>query len=180
MKNQNLLNTIKGALIAAKSTFLPNDRKPAFLKGTADFFLKKAAAEEGEALSKFCLEAAIMFMFDTENLKQAAAWVNKDGEISIDGKVLAYKLTQEHNYQILQKVHASKDFNAEDRAAVKAKVFADDNSDKGNQVLKVAEYSLPDPDLKAKLWAELTDFESKDSIKESQQKAQGFMQVSFQ
>jgi hypothetical protein len=31
----------------------------------------------------------------------------------------------------------------------------------------VCEYSLPDPDLKAKLWAELTDLESKDSILES-------------
>ena len=39
---------------------------------------------------------------------------------------------------------------------------------------KVVEYSLPDAALKAKLWAELTDFESKDSILESQQKLGGF------
>jgi len=62
----------------------------------------------------------------------------------------------------------------EQKNALKAKTFENDTSDKSHQVQKVCEYSLPDADLKAKLWAELTDLESKESILESQHKLQGF------
>jgi len=41
-------------------------------------------------------------------------------------------------------------------------------------VQKVCEYILPNPELKAQLWADLTNLDSKDSILESQQKISGF------
>ncbi len=39
---------------------------------------------------------------------------------------------------------------------------------------KVCEYAAPDAEIKARLWAELVDLDSKDSILESQQKISGF------
>ena len=39
---------------------------------------------------------------------------------------------------------------------------------------KTCEYSLPNADLKAQLWADLVNMDSKDSILESQQKISGF------
>ena len=39
---------------------------------------------------------------------------------------------------------------------------------------KTCDYSLPDADLKAQLWAELTNMDSKDSVLISQSKLSGF------
>ena len=82
--------------------------------------------------------------------------------------------TPEHRYAIIKSYCSSKHFSLEQKNALKSKAFENDTSDKSHQVQKVCEYSLPDSALKAKLWAELTDLESKDSILESQQKIGGF------
>ena len=41
---------------------------------------------------------------------------------------------------------------------------------------KVSDWSLPDPDLKKQLWAEITDLSSKEPLKELNLKMQGFWQ----
>jgi hypothetical protein len=51
---------------------------------------------------------------------------------------------------------------------LKAKTFEGDTSDKSHQVQKIVEYSLPEAALKERLWQELTNLESTDSILESQ------------
>ena len=73
-------------------------------------------------------------------------------------------LTPEHKYSIIKSYTASKYFSNEQKITLRAKTFEGDTSDKGHQVQKTCEFSLPDADLKAQLWAELTDMDSKDSV----------------
>jgi hypothetical protein len=104
-------------------------------------------------------------MFDADNLKKAQDWiVNQELKIHIGGKDIGVVATQEHQYTIVKKICASKDFNAEEKAQIREKVFGNDKSDKGVNVQKVCDAAYPDADLKAKIWAEVTDFESKQSV----------------
>jgi len=146
----------------------------------ADFFLKKAAKEQhNESLQNFCLSKGIGFMIEAENLKAAYRWI-MDGKIVIDGVELKSTLTHENKYDILQTVYCSKDFTLDEKTALKAKVFESDSSDKGARVQKICSYSLPDAELKAKLWAEIIDPESKDSLMELNLKMQGFWRREMQ
>jgi hypothetical protein len=112
-------------------------------------------------------------LYDEDNLKLVATWLEQ-GKIIVSGVELKTPLTPDHRYSIIKSYSASKHFTNEQKTALKAKAFEGDTSDKSHQVQKVVEYSLPDASLKERLWAELTDLESKDSILESQQKLSGF------
>jgi len=48
-QNQNLINALYGAFIAAKSNFLPAETVPKFNKEVAEFFFKKAKKEKESA-----------------------------------------------------------------------------------------------------------------------------------
>ena len=73
---------------------------------------------------------------------------------------------------------SSSDFTMEQKRTLKDKIFEGDISDKGSNVQKVLEWSLPDPQLKAKLWAEITDQNSTDSLIETRLKIEGFWRKS--
>jgi hypothetical protein len=54
------------------------------------------------------------------------------------------------------------------------KAFSEDTSDAGMQVQKICGLNLPDADLKAKIWSELTDEDSKASLLDSKANMEGF------
>ena len=57
---------------------------------------------------------------------------------------------------------------------MRAKAFENDESDAGLNVQKVLDYSLPDAALKARLWEEITDPMTNDSLMDTRLKIQGF------
>ena len=59
---------------------------------------------------------------------------------------------------------------------MRTKALEGDSSDNAAIVTKVSDWSLPDPDLKKQLWAEITDLSSKEPLKELNLKMQGFWQ----
>ena len=123
----------------------------------------------------FCIDKAMPFVTEEEHLKLTSDWLLKDS-IEIEGAKVNCELTNEHKYAILKRCYASTHFTMDEKKALQTKVFEKDDSDAGRNVVKVCEYSLPDSALKEKLWADLTDVNSTDSLMESKLKMQGFFQ----
>ena len=77
-KNQHLINDLTGALTLAQQ-YLPIDKVPDFKKEVAEFFLKKAKKDtDSKELQRYCIDKAISFMTQQENLKIAAEWIRND------------------------------------------------------------------------------------------------------
>lgn len=93
--NQNLINTLYRSLIEAQLLYCPAEKLPEFNKGVTDFFLVKAVKEKGnQSLCLFCIDKAIEFMFDQDNLKSAVQWI-MGGKITIGGTTLESELTND-------------------------------------------------------------------------------------
>lgn len=86
------------------------------------------------------------------------------------------ELTTPQKYQILKSFYASPHFNSDEKKALKEKALQGDKSDEARIVSKVCDWSLPDPELKQRLWDEITDPTSRESLKELGLKMQGFWQ----
>ena len=108
-------------------------------------------------------------------MKTAADWIT-NGKVTVDGEELKCDVTAKQKYDILKKYYASADFSLDEKKALRAKVFENDDSDAGKNVQKVLDYSLPDGALKQRLWDEITDAASTDSLMEVRLKIQGFWQ----
>jgi len=121
----------------------------------------------------FCIDKAISFITDSEHLKLAAQWIH-GGTIAIDGEELQCELTNDHKYAILKRYYSSIEFTLDEKHALKEATFKSDDSDAGKKVQKVCDYSLPDEKLKEKLWEEILDANTKDSLMDSRLKIQGF------
>ena len=121
----------------------------------------------------FCLDKAFSFMFDEENLRMAAGWINS-GKVEINGEDLEAKLTEDQKYTILQNFYSSPSFDTDTKKELKEKALASDNSDKASKVVKICEQSLPDAEQKARIWAAITDVSSSESLESLQIKIQGF------
>lgn len=133
-KNQNLINTTYVALALAVHTYIPINSTDAFCKEVADFSIRKAVKEQdNQSLQSFCIDKALQFLYDEENLKLAASWI-EHGKITVGGVELKTALTPEHRYAIIKSYTASKYFSNEQKTALRAKTFEDDTSDKGHQV----------------------------------------------
>lgn len=158
---------INGAFVAvhaARTTFLPTEKVAPFNKDVAEFFLIKALKEQAnQGLQIFCLEKAINFGNDKENLVLFASWI-KDGKIVIKSEELKSELTSEHKYAIILTYYASPEFTLDEKKALKEKTFENDKSDRAIKIQERCEYSLPDAELKAKLWQEITNLDSKDGV----------------
>lgn len=173
-KNQNLINTTYIALALAVNTYIPTNKTDQFCKDVADFSIRKAAKEQDNpSLQMFCIDKALQFLYDKENLELAASWI-VNGKITVDGVELKNNLTPEHKYAIIKSYTSSIHFTLEQKSSLRAKTFEGDTSDKAHQVQRTCDFALPEAELKAQLWAELTNVESKDSILLSQQKISGF------
>ena len=57
----------------------------------------------------FCIDKALSFLYDKENLIMAATWI-ENGNISIGGVELKTQLTPEHRYSIIKTYTSSKHF----------------------------------------------------------------------
>ena len=175
-KNQNLINALFGAFSLAMNSYLPIETVPKFRKETADFFLKKAKKDsDNKDLQSFCIDKAIFFIAQQDNLKTAADWI-LNGKVTVEGEELDCELTTPQRYDILKKYWASSDFTLDSKKELRAKVFENDNSDAGKNVQKVIEWSLPDQALKTRLWDEIIDSMSNVSLMETRLKIQGFWQ----
>lgn len=175
-KNQNLINAVWGALVKAQTNYLPQETISKFNKDVTDFFFRKAKKEtEDKALQMFCIDKAMPFVTEEEHLRLTSGWL-KEGVIEIDGTKLGCELTNEHKYAILKKFYASPVFSLDEKKALKNKTFESDDSDAGRKVAKICEYSLPEAALKEKLWNEMTDLNSGDSLSEATLKMAGFFQ----
>ena len=112
-KNQNLINTTYIALALAVNTYIPISKNDSFCKDVADFSIRKALKEqENPSLQMFCIDKALQFLYDEENLKLAASWI-EHGKITVGGVELKTNLTPEHKYAIIKSYTASKHFSAE-------------------------------------------------------------------
>lgn len=77
----------------------------------------------------FLIDKGLTFIYDEENIKMAATWV-ENGKIIIYGEVLNTPLTPEHRYSIAISTTSSRYFTDEQKEAVRAKAFEGDTSDK--------------------------------------------------
>ena len=100
--------------------------------------------------------------------------------MTVDGTKLACSLTNAQKYTIVKKYWACQDFSSEQRESLKKKCFEKDDSEPGMTAQKVLDYSLPDKDLKDRLWGEITDAESKESLLELRCKMEGLWQPKLQ
>ena len=120
------------ALALAVNTYIPTNRADAFCKDIADFSIRKAVKEqENPSLQSFCIDKALSFLYDEENLKLAASWI-EHGKISVGGVDLKTPLTPEHKYAIIKSYTSSKYFSLEQKTALRAKAFEGDTSDKAH------------------------------------------------
>jgi len=143
---------------------LPPESVAKFNKEVAGFFFKKALNEKSdEKLQMFCIDKALTFVTEADHLRMCASWINNE-KINIDGEDLACKLTNEQKYDILKRYYACDVFTLDEKKALKAKTLANDQSDNAKTVEQICDNSLPDAALKEKLWNEITDFESKDTL----------------
>jgi len=155
---------------------LPPETVPKFNKEVAEFFFRKAKKEKDNAkLQMFCIDKAMAFVTEAEHLKMTSDWI-LSGTIQIEGELLQCELTNEHKYAILKRYYASTHFTLDQKKALKAETFKNDESDTGKQIAKVCDYSLPDAALKEQLWTEIMDPQTKDSLMDTRQKIQGFWQ----
>lgn len=159
-KNQNLINTFYRALVEAQKLYLPIDNLQEWNKGVADFFLKKALKEKGnKSLQLFCIDKAIEFMFDQENLTIASGWITA-GKIEISGETLDVEVTVDQKYAILKSIYASPLFELEKKKEIREIIFKEDKSDAGVKIQHLCDHSLPDPVEKERIWAEIVDMNS--------------------
>lgn len=77
-----------------------------------------------------------------------------------------FKLQPTQKYQVLKTYTASVHFSQEEKAKLKEAVLANDTSDEGKEAGRKCDWVLPDNDLKARLWSDITNPETKDSLKD--------------
>lgn len=94
------------------------------------------------------------------------------GSITVDGKNL-FALLKKHKHAILSKLFKSKDWSYEEKMAVMNKHLTEADDLSINCRAKCLA-GLPCAENKAKVWAEIVDCDSKESINVRQAKMSGF------
>ena len=116
-KNQHVIAAIANVLGTgtrfSANNFLPIEGKEKFNKEVAAFFFKKATFEkENKDMQIFCIDNAVPFATDKDQLEQAADWI-KTGKINIGGEELACELTVQHKCCLIKNCTASPHFTSE-------------------------------------------------------------------
>lgn len=111
----------------------------------------------------FCIDKALSFIIDDENLKLAAQWL-RDGKVTINGLELKSNLTPDQKYAIIKLIYSSRGFTGEEKNELRTKTFEGDASDKAHSAQKVCDNSFPTAELKAQIWTQLTDLTSDISV----------------
>ena len=173
--NQNLINALANAFLLAKNTYLPPETVPKFNKETADFFLEKAQKDkDNESLLKFCINTALNFTKGSTHLELVSSWITT-GQVKVNDEVLPMTLDPKQKYEILKSYWASSQFTLDQKKELRDKALESDDSDAAVQVKKVLDWILPDSDLKKRLWEDITESQSKESLMDLRLKMQGFM-----
>ena len=101
-------------------------------------------------------------------------------KVVIEGEEINVELSANQKYAILKQYWAHNNFNMDQKNALKDKALAGDSSDNAANVKKVLAYSLPNASLKERLWDEIMDGNSNESLLELRLKIQGFWQRQMQ
>ena len=111
----------------------------------------------------FCISKALDFVSNKEHQCMVAAWIT-EGKITVEDVELKCKLTTDHKYKIIQSIYASPHFDNDEKRKLRDKCFENDKSDRAQTIMKICDYSMPSAELKEKLWSEMTDPESQDTL----------------
>lgn len=123
----------------------------------------------------FCIDKAFSFISEVDHLRMTAEWIHT-GKVIIDGTQINCELTPSHKYEILKAYFASGSFTIDEKQALRTKAFENDQSDRAKNCSKICDFSLPDAALKEKLWNEITDAATSESLSEIKNKISGFHQ----
>ena len=94
-------------------------------------------------------------------------------EIIINGKN-HFTLQKKHKHTILSRLFRSKSYSLEEKNETLNRILGDDKSDLALNARARCEAGLPNAETKAKIWAEITDTNSKDSVNLRYAKIGGF------
>ena len=112
------------------------------------------------------------FLSSKENVQAALGWL-ETGKITV-GDAALYDITTNHKHTILKMLFKSKDFQTTDKMELLELTLGDEKSDLADRTRATCMASLPDPDVKAQIWKDLTDPANTESKYMKSAKMQGF------
>jgi hypothetical protein len=115
------------------------------------------------------------FLTDLEHLKLAQQWL-ESGIVfaNIQNKIELFKLGTKHKHSILKKVFEEPSISIAEKEALLAKVIGDDKSDIAENTKETCFAFIPTAENKAKVWEQITDPNSTESIYKRKAKMSGF------
>ena len=132
---------------------------------------------ENTALVQFCIDEALLLgknaLSSKEHLRQISDWIPQE-KVIIEGEELAFELTANQKYTICKQYWAHTAFSNDEKKALRDKALAGDSSDAAGNCRNDLDYSLPDEALKERLWTEILDQNTSDTLMELRLKIQGF------
>lgn len=101
------------------------------------------------------------FLSSEDNLRMAVEWL-KQCKITLDGQDI-FNLLPKHKHTILRVIFKSRIFDLETKMALLEETLGDDKSDLASNCRTSCLAGLPDPEVKARIWSEITDPNNSDS-----------------
>lgn len=139
----------------------------------ADFFRVLVSLLGKEGVSKVpIVDALFGFISNKAHIEEGLKWLEQ-AKITADGKDL-HELALKHKYAILKVLFKSPEFDSEFKHELLEKTIGEDKSDIAANTRAVCRASLPDPEIKAQVWAEITDTSSTESLYLRRSKMAGF------
>lgn len=118
------------------------------------------------------MDMIFSFLSHKEHIQNALGWLETN-KITV-GDASLYELNATHRRKILRCLFESRHFEYDTKMEMMEMVLSDDKSDQADRCRAACISSLPDPEVKAKVWAEITDPNSKDSSYVRAAKMAGF------
>jgi hypothetical protein len=118
------------------------------------------------------VDSLFSFLSHKEHIQNALGWIESN-KITV-GDASLYELKPAHKHRILRCLFMSRHFEHDTKMEMMEMIFADDKSDIVDRCRAACMASLPNPDNKAKVWAEITDPNNTDSLYVRQAKMNGF------
>jgi len=113
------------------------------------------------------------FLSSQENIQTALGWL-ESGKITAGDEQL-FEIQKKHKWAILKALFRSKHFATDIKMELLEMTLGEEKSDLALQTRATCMASLPDPDVKATIWAEITDPDSTESLYMRSAKINGFM-----
>jgi hypothetical protein len=105
-------------------------------------------------------------------LSLSLGWVNAGSITKDENSIYALKTT--HKHTVLRKLFQTANYSYETKIAAMEKIMGGDNSDIAIRCKAACMAGLPDAENKAKVWAEITDPASQESLYVRGAKMSGF------